>query len=296
MRPLSKSTPAFIWRSACPLSPLADLLMETIGCRRLQVRMQSRTLCSRDRLPLKLHTPRLGFHKDRPRFGQPDRTETVGPPKWAFDGLGRDSVRSTEILSPGPNEKKKNSVSADQISTGTILVRRHEPLLPKRFLRITLSFVSMTTSLHISTPAPFAKKTWFPYPPILHPAPSFLFLGVSVSPIQIHESPASNFLISAMSPTLKMNERLSTIVTSEKQSDVSFFFPDRLATTSEIPELDHSSLTGRSAVRSRRHEDIPSPSPIQMCDRKCGILICTVDLLLLDLRCRLQTPADQVKG
>ena len=34
----------------------------------------------------------LGFHKDWPRFGQPDRTETVGPSKWAFDGLGPDSV------------------------------------------------------------------------------------------------------------------------------------------------------------------------------------------------------------
>ena len=49
----------------------------------------------------------LGFHKDRPRFGQPDRTETVGQPKRAFDGLGPDSVRSTDIFGPGPNEKKK---------------------------------------------------------------------------------------------------------------------------------------------------------------------------------------------
>ena len=46
----------------------------------------------------------VGFHKDRPMFGQPDRTETVGPPKWPFDGLGPNSVRSTVSFSPGPNE------------------------------------------------------------------------------------------------------------------------------------------------------------------------------------------------
>ena len=60
----------------------------------------------------------LGFHKDRPRFGQPNRTETVGPPKWAFDGLGPDSVRSTDIFGPRPNEKK-NSVSERRDKTET---------------------------------------------------------------------------------------------------------------------------------------------------------------------------------
>ena len=51
-------------------------------------------------------TLQLGFHKDGHRFGQPDRTETVGPSKWAFDGLSPDSFRSTHIFSLGPNEKK----------------------------------------------------------------------------------------------------------------------------------------------------------------------------------------------
>ena len=55
----------------------------------------------------------LGFHKDRPTFGQPDRTETVGPPKWACDGLGPDSVRSTDIFGPGPNEKKNPSLNVE---------------------------------------------------------------------------------------------------------------------------------------------------------------------------------------
>ena len=51
-------------------------------------------------------------------FGQPDRTETVGPPKWACDGLGPDSVRSTDMFGPGPNEKK-NSVSERRDETET---------------------------------------------------------------------------------------------------------------------------------------------------------------------------------
>ena len=63
-------------------------------------KIADRPICWRmiQRLTLRdLGGPRLGFHKDQLIFGQPDRTETVGPWKWAFDGLGHHSVLSSEL-------------------------------------------------------------------------------------------------------------------------------------------------------------------------------------------------------
>ena len=37
----------------------------------------------------------LGKAKDRPNLGQPDRTKTIGPTKWAFNDLGPSSVWSS---------------------------------------------------------------------------------------------------------------------------------------------------------------------------------------------------------
>ena len=39
-----------------------------------------------------LELPRLGMAKDRPKLGQPDRTGTISPSKWAFHDLGPSSV------------------------------------------------------------------------------------------------------------------------------------------------------------------------------------------------------------
>ena len=36
--------------------------------------------------------------KDRPTVGKPNLTETVGFSKWAFDGLGPSSVRSSTSI------------------------------------------------------------------------------------------------------------------------------------------------------------------------------------------------------
>ena len=50
--------------------------------------------------------PRVPQRPTEVRSTGPDQTEAVGPSKWAFDGLGPDSVRLTEKFDPRPNEKK----------------------------------------------------------------------------------------------------------------------------------------------------------------------------------------------
>ena len=89
--------------------------------------------------------PRVPQRPIEVRSTGPDQTETVGPSKWAFDGLGPDSVRLTEKFDPGPNEKTKLVFRVDDRAGAELLPRGERSSLPPS---------SSTATTRLSLPSP----------------------------------------------------------------------------------------------------------------------------------------------